>query len=475
MRQKAKNLYLPLVVVALIAAAAAFYLRLPAKKNAERISSRKTLTDQELLARLPAMRLAAPGALTPRDEALASLGAKLFFDPGFSANQMIACASCHKPELSFTDGLRNSVGVAQTSMNAPAILNVTEAQWFFWNGRADSLEAQALGPVENPKEHGFTRARVAHRISEVYSKDYEALFGALPAALPDATLPPPSSRPRKISAEVAGYALATLGSPAFQKMILRAAQSKGEQPVEILRSVSAGPEEPRNAFDHLSDQQIQSINKVFTDFGRAIAAFERTIHSGETAFDRFVDRAQATGTLEGSLNDEFGAAELRGLRLFTGKAQCQSCHSGNRFTDEQFHNIGLMPLSAETVNLGRSQGMLTALESPFNCLGPYFKDLPERESCRELRYLETESAESVAAFKTPTLRNLKTTGPYGHDGRFPNLRAILDHYNHLGVPPEAGHTEESLIPLGFNASEIEDLELFLSVLNGPVTFYKGKP
>ena len=134
-----------------------------------------------------------------------------------------------------------------------------------------------------------------------------------------------------------------------------------------------------------------------------------------------------------------------------------------------------MATSSETVDLGRSQGMLIAKSDTFNCLGAYLKQDTPRESCLELQHLETESAEAIGAFKTPTLRNLKFTAPYGHDGRFPRVMDILQHYNHLGVPPAVGHSEDSLVALGFTEGELQDLEAFMMSLNGRVTFDRGEP
>jgi cytochrome c peroxidase len=133
----------------------------------------------------------------------------------------------------------------------------------------------------------------------------------------------------------------------------------------------------------------------------------------------------------------------------------------------------MMALSSEAIDLGRSQGLLDARDNQFNCKGPYLKQESPKESCLELDFLETESAEAVGAFKTPTLRNLKDTAPYGHDGRFPSLSSILLHYNHLAVPPAVGHIEESLAPLGFNESELKDLEAFLLSLSSQVGYFRG--
>ena len=431
------------------------------------------------------MRLRHPSTGSTADKkstALMTLGKRFFFDKKLSANGQVSCATCHQPEKSFTDGRVTAVGIATTGMNTPTLVNSYFGQWFFWDGRSDSLEAQALGPVENALEHGFSRVQVATLIASEYKKEYEELFGRLPAALPtDPAVRLPASPHSMVSNEVAAYALATLGNQDFQKQVLKTAQSQSKQPVEILRTSSAGAPEPKTPFDQRPEAQKLEINIVFANFGRAVAEFERSIETTDSPFDLFADNVAKNeknkGTNKEDLNSSFvagfGAAELRGLELFVGRGNCTLCHQGSHFTDQQFHNIGLMALATDHVDLGRTQGMLIARNSEFNCRGKYLPQKSPSEGCRELEFLETESAEAVGAFKTPTLRNLRDTGPYGHDGRFPKLIDILQHYNHLAMPPAVGHTEELLLPLDFNQAELHDLESLLMSLSGSVTFFKG--
>jgi cytochrome c peroxidase len=471
-----------LALIAALSVGAYMFMRSGNFWSDKRVLPRGNLSDEELRGVIKGMRLRhpKPQQTNPSSDAerkaLVALGAKLFFDPGFSSNSRVSCATCHQPDKSFTDGLGTAEGLTKTSMNTPTLINAYAGHWFFWNGRADSLEAQAMGPVENPKEHGFSRVQVAHRVSSIYRSDYEKIFGRLPLTLPAASTPPPAIRPPVVSEQVAAYALATLGQPQFLKKILRTAQSQSEQPVETLRRMSAGTDESDTAFDKLEDSVKNEVNQVFVNFTRAIAAFERTIKSGDTPFDLFADRLEQQATLAAALGGGFGEKELRGLRLFTGRGGCTLCHAGPRFTDEQFHNIGLSATSAESVDLGRAQGMLLAKADIFNCHGSYLKQEVASESCLELQYLETESAEAVGAFKTPTLRNLKFTAPYGHDGRFATLMDILQHYNHLGVKPAVGHIEDSLLPLELTNDELHDLESFMMSLNShDVTFDRGEP
>jgi cytochrome c peroxidase len=94
---------------------------------------------------------------SPPSAAKIALGKKIFFDQRLSADGSISCSSCHKPELAFTDGQAVAEGIGHRlgTRNAPTLLNVAYNTTFFWDGRRDSLESQALDPLINPREHGF--------------------------------------------------------------------------------------------------------------------------------------------------------------------------------------------------------------------------------------------------------------------------------------------------------------------------------
>jgi len=112
----------------------------------------------------------------------AEFGHRLFFDTRLSQDGSVACATCHIPELAFTDGRKLAHGIGQMRRNAPTIIGVAYSPWLFWDGRKDSLWSQALGPFENPAEHGTTRAKVVAVVRQDpdYRRRYQQLFGALP-------------------------------------------------------------------------------------------------------------------------------------------------------------------------------------------------------------------------------------------------------------------------------------------------------
>ncbi len=118
------------------------------------------------------------------DEALAELGARLFFDPILSADRSVACASCHRPERAFADELAFSRGVhgRQTARNTPTLLNRALGRRFSWDGRAGSLEEQTLLPIENPLEMDLPLAQARARLGDDagYRGEFERVLGGAP-------------------------------------------------------------------------------------------------------------------------------------------------------------------------------------------------------------------------------------------------------------------------------------------------------
>lgn len=113
-----------------------------------------------------------------RDAARVELGRKLFSDPLLSSDRTVSCASCHKPEKAFADDVAFSLGVggAKGERNTPTLLNVGGRTSMFWDGRAETLEDQAIFPIENPVEMNLPIAEAVERIEA--SEDYKQLFGA---------------------------------------------------------------------------------------------------------------------------------------------------------------------------------------------------------------------------------------------------------------------------------------------------------
>jgi len=115
----------------------------------------------------------------PYDPQKAALGQKLFYDPILSKDYSISCASCHKRAYGGTDGESVSVGIYQLqgNMNAPTVLNSTFNFKQFWNGRANNLREQALGPIHNPIEMGFSAAEAVSRLKKIpeYKESFQTI------------------------------------------------------------------------------------------------------------------------------------------------------------------------------------------------------------------------------------------------------------------------------------------------------------
>ncbi len=154
--------------------------------------------------------------------------------------------------------------------------------------------------------------------------------------------------------------------------------------------------------------------------------------------------------------------EVRGLRLFIGEANCTQCHNGPLLTNNEFHNTGLINPAGEVPDKGRIVGVREVLEHPFNCKGQH--NDAALKNCSELTFART-GPELIGAFRTPSLRNLENTAPYGHKGQLAALPEVLAHYN---AAPDAliGHNEAK--PLGLGNRELAQLEAFLRTLSAPV-------
>ena len=111
----------------------------------------------------------------------AEFGSLLFSEPRLSANGSISCATCHQPLRRFTDGMPKGQAIGTTDRNTPSLVGVAYSPWQFWDGRRDSLWAQALAPLEDEREHAFDRSEVLAVVAgdEMYRKFYEDLFGEL--------------------------------------------------------------------------------------------------------------------------------------------------------------------------------------------------------------------------------------------------------------------------------------------------------
>lgn len=121
-----------------------------------------------------------PGNRWADDAAAAALGQKLFFDVRLSGNGRVSCATCHDPENDFQDSMPLAKGMGTTNRRTMPVAGAAYAPFLFWDGRKDSLWAQALGPLESAVEHGGDRGQYARIVASYYRDEYEHVFGPLP-------------------------------------------------------------------------------------------------------------------------------------------------------------------------------------------------------------------------------------------------------------------------------------------------------
>lgn len=272
------------------------------------------------------------------------LGELLFNDSILSRGNQVSCASCHKPEFAFADNTPVSFGVdsLKGGRNTPSAMNQSGRVFQFWDGRMETLEEQAAGPIENPVEMDLPLSAAVDKLNkhEQYRKFFIKIFG------------------------------------------------------------------------HPADK------KSVTD---AIAAFERTLETSNSAFDNYMSGKDTT---------QFTESAKRGREIFNVKGKCFDCHFGPDFTTDLFRNIGI-----------------------FNG-----KDLNDSG-----RFVVTRDPKDIGRFKTPGLRNVAMTAPYMHNGMHKTLREVIDYYNEPDKFISNSVNRDTLLakPLGLTEQEKQDLEAFL--------------
>ena len=370
-----------------------------------------------------------PSNRVARNAAAIEFGRELFFEKALSRNGRVACASCHRPDKYFSDGLPLSQGLATTTRHAPSLVGAAYRPFLYWDGRKDSLWSQALAPFEADAEMGITRLGVISRVNndERLRRRYESVFSeSLPSI------------------------------------------SQGK----VQDAGPYGNEQEKAAWFALSETQRRAISGAFANIGKAIAAFERTLVHQPTRFDRY---ATALDEPNETTRPELSDDEQAGLALFldVGKTGCLRCHNGPLMTNQSFHNIGTGTMyGAGTLDFGRLFGLQALLIDEFNCLGRYSDAEPE--NCSELDFRQRSQIPETfsGAFKVPTLRNVGLTAPYMHDGRFETLEEVMQHY--VDPPVDAVETGE-LSRLTLSDQEVAQIIAFLRLLDEPLPAATSQP
>lgn len=345
--------------------------------------------------------------------AAAELGKRIFFDQRFSSNGEVSCASCHDPKQQFQDGRELGRGVGTGARRTMPVGGLAYSPFLFWDGRKDSAWSQALGPLEDPAEHGGNRVAYARVLQANYQKDYEAVFGPMPGL---AHLP------------------------------------RDAGPL--------GDDRQRAAWKEQDERTRQSVSRVFANMGKAIAAYEKTLQYGASRLDRYLE---GVAVRDSAAYDVLTQQEKNGLRVFIGKGQCVTCHTGPLLSDQHFHNTGIPQRNAAKPDSGRRAAIAKVTRDEFNCMGP-FSDAG-KDDCGELRFIAQEDHSLDAAFKTPGLRNVALRAPYMHAGQKQTLAEVVEHYRKAPAST-VGHSELKRIDL--SDQEARDLVAFLGTLSGPI-------
>ncbi|HET6281727.1 MAG TPA: cytochrome c peroxidase [Polyangia bacterium] len=455
------------------------------------------------------------------------LGQKFFYDARFSGNATqidtlrrpaagraakgqpvtISCATCHDPNRAGTDVTSQpgnvSIGAGQFDVNAQPTVNAAFYTLAFWNGRADSLWAQAMAANEGGVSMNSDRLHNVWVMADVYRGDYQTTFA--PAMLPMAGK----------SADVTAI-VETDGARAGQCKI-----PAGSCPTELGCRVPDGnptacwPRFPLHgkpgtkagcqagdaaepfgdAWDCMAKDDQQLIMRAFVNWAKAIAAYEAKLISRDSAFDQFIH--------EGADSTAISLSAKRGARLFVGKAACTECHGTPLFSDNSFHNVGTPQVGAavpteadcpaggvcdcvETPARTGGDGVMVPAKEAKNCLpwgardgfvklrgNLFLRDSVWSDDMADdsRKYLVDQARDRLetvprGAWRTPTLRDVALTAPYMHNGVYRSLEEVVAHYNAGGSSNGVAAPAAQLRPLFLSMEEQRDLVEFLKTLTG---------
>lgn len=236
---------------------------------------------------------------SPLTRAKIELGRQLYFDTRLSADNTVSCASCHHPQEGFSRHTQFGVGIEaqEGGRNSPVSYNRILSDAQFWDGRAESLEAQAVGPIANPIEMGNTHATCVETLKSIpgYKMQFDKVF--------------PGSG---VTIDGVGLALA-----AFERAIV----------------TGPTPYDHREAFKKFASLEQEDIDEMKEDDPELYADYKS------------LEKAAA--------DNPMSTSAVRGQALFFGKkASCSNCHVGANLADEKYHNIGV-GMKVDKPDLGR--------------------------------------------------------------------------------------------------------------------------
>lgn len=230
---------------------------------------------------------------------------------------------------------------------------------------------------------------------------------------------------------------------------------------EGLRTTLADPAFSRRYRALFGAPETHGDDRLLANVGKALAAYQETLETGATAFDRFREALAAGDTERAS---GYPKAAQRGLSLFLGKGKCSLCHSGPMFTNGEFSDAGV-PYFVEPgrVDPGRHAGIRSLRASPFTLDGE-FSDDTDKSGAWAVRGVVAKHAD-FGMFRVPSLRNVAETAPYMHDGSLARLEDVVRHYSEIDLERLHADGEAILAPLHLTEQEIADLVRFLETLS----------
>ena len=329
----------------------------------------------------------------------------------------VACASCHMPDRWYSDFRSNpntvSIGAGTTGRNTPSMVNAVYYTWGNWAASHDQFWKQGANGPESKDNFNGTRLDFIHVIFDHYRADYDAIYSVAldPAIGTDPSRYPPSGKPKAMATDPDG-------------------------PWELMAP---------------ADRVV--VNTIMANCGKALEAYERKLISRNSPLDRYIGGEYTALT----------QAQKNGLKLFISKAACDACHSGPTFTDQQFHNTGVVQMQ-DPMDMGQFSD-IARLNNTFNGAGLYSDD--PAAGAAKLASIGTQSEEMRGKFRTKSLRHLTETAPYFHKGSMATLEDVVRFYNDGGGEEMfPGTKDPRLVPLNLSEQEIADLVAFLEALTG---------
>jgi cytochrome c peroxidase len=318
------------------------------------VPATKELPARPAVAELTALEVKVPLGLPelkiPEDNPMSvekiELGRMLYFDKRLSKDGTVACVTCHDPKMAWAEQTPTSTGIGNQvgGANSPTVINAAYAKAQFWDGRAATLEEQALGPIENPIEMGHNLDELVPQLNAI--KGYQERF-----------------------------------------------------------------------------QKVFRTDVTKEGIAKAIGAFERTVLSGNSPYDKF------TAGDESALTD----IQKKGMDLFDDVG-CSTCHGEPLFSGYRYYNGGV--------------GM-------------------DKENPDEGRMAVTKKETDRGKFRVPSLREVANTGPYFHDGSCDTLEKAVAMMAGGGIPNDnLSGVLKGIGEQGVSAEDQTALVEFLKALSG---------